>query len=52
MLGNFNTFAYIYLMKRLFNTLTNRPKELSYTIISLFIEFNAMQLGTTEIRDK
>jgi len=49
---NLNNFAYIYVMKRLFNTLTSRSKELSYTTVSLFTEFNAMQLVITEIRDK
>lgn len=50
--GNLNNFANMYVMKRLFNTLTNRYKEFSYTTMSLFTEFNAMQLVTTEIRDK
>jgi len=50
--GNLNNFAYMYVIKRLFNTLTNRSKELPYTTISLFTELNPMQLVITEIRDK
>jgi len=50
--SNLNNFAYMHVMKRLFNTLTNRSKKLSYTTISLFTEFNAMQLVITDIRDK
>jgi len=52
MRSNLNNFTYMYVMKRLFSTLTSRSKELSYTTISLRTEFNAMQPVITEIRDK